>query len=211
VRGIVLGRGDQASLKIDRAGWYRHAASTGSFQHHHRGGTIRMESQRLQVINIGDQVRARHPVNPGDEGGEMTENPGFRSRVLARPAGDLASPTAASALKPRLRADELVSQRPSCRAILPCAVVAIGIASQGSQVAQQHLVQPVMNKYPNWLDNESACWYGFSPHIESGRSTRWHAAARRHGLLSSPRRNGKPWSAGNGQPPWPQGWHAGGA
>jgi hypothetical protein len=49
-----------------------------------------MESPRFWAKNIGDQGTARHPVNPGDEEGEMAEVTfqGFRliraSRLLWR-------------------------------------------------------------------------------------------------------------------------------
>src|SRR5918996_6660429 len=64
-----------------------------------------------------------------------------------------------------------------------------------------------MKNYPNVLDFEAAYRYLLpSPTRLAGRRSRWHAAARPHGALSSPPKSARPWSGGHGRPPSPQGW-----
>jgi transposase len=59
-----------------------------------------------------------------------------------------------------------------------------------------------MKRYPNWLDDASACWYLHRcSHRIAGRRSPWHAAANQAYALSYPLRNIQRWNAGNGRPP----------
>jgi hypothetical protein len=73
------------------------------------------------------------------------------------------------------------------------------------------LVQLVMKNYPNWLDFEDACRYLWPSHNRTaGRRSFWYAAASHRGALPYPPKSTRPWTGGNGRPPWRQGWQAGG-
>jgi hypothetical protein len=68
-----------------------------------------------------------------------------------------------------------------------------------------------MNNYANGLDVKGPCRYLFpSAHRKAGRRSRWHAAASLPYALSWLPKSGRRWSGGNGPPPLPRAWSAGG-
>src|SRR5918992_2035617 len=68
-----------------------------------------------------------------------------------------------------------------------------------------------MKGYPNLLDFESTCQYSFRcPPWLNRRRLLWHGAANHPYALCCLLRSTRPWNAGNGRPPSPRGWCAGG-
>jgi hypothetical protein len=68
-----------------------------------------------------------------------------------------------------------------------------------------------MKNYANWLDLKGTCRYVFSSlHRKAGRSSPWHVAASLRYALSWPPKSVRRWNGGNGRPPLPQDWPAGG-
>jgi hypothetical protein len=80
-----------------------------------------------------------------------------------------------------------------------------------SLITTATLVQLVMKDYANWLDWRAACRYLFpNAHRKTGRRSRWHAAASLPYALSCLPKSSRRWSGGNGPPPLPLAWSAGG-
>ena len=68
-----------------------------------------------------------------------------------------------------------------------------------------------MKTYTNWLDVKGTGRYVFpSAHRKAGRRSRWHGAASLRYALSSPPKSVRRGNGGNGRPPLPQDWPAGG-
>jgi len=73
------------------------------------------------------------------------------------------------------------------------------------------LVQLIMKNSANCLDVKGTCRYLFpSVNRETGRRSPWYVAASRPYALCCPPKSSRHWNSGNGRPPLPQDWPAGG-